>query len=155
MLCTRKPRRTGQQQEAAIHFVSLHLLFVLRSGIMSALHCSAPVLSISLSCPQLWSAYLAERRQEVRGLAPTHGALEALNNTYERALVSMHKMPRIWLEYLALLVDQRLVTRTRRGFDRAICALPITQHDRIWQLYLVRYTCLSTPMSVDLHIRGV
>ena len=24
----------------------------------------------------------------------------ALNNTYERALVSMHKMPRIWLEYL-------------------------------------------------------
>ena len=26
--------------------------------------------------------------------------VSALNNTYERALVSMHKMPRIWLEYL-------------------------------------------------------
>ena len=26
--------------------------------------------------------------------------VSALNNTYERALVSMHKMPRVWLEYL-------------------------------------------------------
>ncbi|KAK9796969.1 hypothetical protein WJX73_001686 [Symbiochloris irregularis] len=85
---------------------------------------------------KLWIAYLAERRLAVRGLSPTDGALEALNNTYERALVTMHKMPRIWLDYLGLLVDQRLVTRTRRSFDRALCALPITQHDRIWQLYL-------------------
>ena len=86
---------------------------------------------------QLWYAYLAERRTEVRGLPVTHGALETLNNTYERALVSMHKMPRVWLDYLLLLVDQKLVTRARRGFDRALCALPITQHDRVWQLYLV------------------
>ena len=70
-------------------------------------------------------------------MAPTDGALEALNNTYERALVTMHKMPRVWLDYLSLLVDQRLVTRARRGFDRALCALPVTQHDRVWQLYLV------------------
>ena len=48
------------------------------------------------------------------------------------------QMPRIWIEYCTLLVDQRFVTRARRAFDRAICALPITQHDRIWQLYLVR-----------------
>ena len=52
------------------------------------------------------------------------------------------QMPRIWVEFCSLLVDQRFVTRARRAFDRAICALPITQHDRIWQLYLVR--CLST-----------
>ena len=35
------------------------------------------------------------------------------------------------------MVDQGLVTRTRRAFDRALCALPITQHERIWQIYLV------------------
>ena len=34
-------------------------------------------------------------------------------------------------------MEQGLVTRTRRAFDRALCALPITQHDRIWQIYLV------------------
>ena len=74
----------------------------------------------------------------MRGLPVGHPTLDALCNTYERALVSMHKMPRIWIEFCGLLVDQRFVTRARRAFDRAICALPITQHDRIWQLYLVR-----------------
>ncbi len=74
----------------------------------------------------------------MRGLRGDHPAVESLNNTYERALVSMHKMPRIWLEYLELLVDQRLVTKVRRTFDRALVALPITQHDRVWILYLVR-----------------
>lgn len=50
----------------------------------------------------------------MRGMCVGSPALEALNNTYERAMVSMHKMPRIWLEYLQLLMDQKLVTQTRR-----------------------------------------
>ena len=91
-----------------------------------------------MACLQLWSAYLAERRAAVRGLPVTHPSISSLNNTYERALVNMHKMPRIWLDYLELLVGQRLVTRVRRTFDRALCSLPITQHDRIWPQYLVR-----------------
>ncbi|KAK9815714.1 hypothetical protein WJX72_008451 [[Myrmecia] bisecta] len=85
---------------------------------------------------KLWHAYLRERLAAVRGLPMTHPAVDALNNTFERALVSMHKMPRVWLQYLELLVEQKLVTHTRRVFDRALCSLPITQHDRIWQLYL-------------------
>eukprot|EP00192_Tetraselmis_astigmatica_P009541 CAMPEP_0117678744 /NCGR_PEP_ID=MMETSP0804-20121206/17458_1 /TAXON_ID=1074897 /ORGANISM="Tetraselmis astigmatica, Strain CCMP880" /LENGTH=902 /DNA_ID=CAMNT_0005488147 /DNA_START=252 /DNA_END=2960 /DNA_ORIENTATION=+ len=85
---------------------------------------------------KLWYAYLQERLSAVRGFPPTHKALDALNNTFERALVSMHKMPRIWLTYLGFLVNQRWLTKTRRAFDRALCALPITQHDRIWQIYL-------------------
>ena len=54
-----------------------------------------------------------------------------------RALVSMHKMPRVWLDYLDLLVEQKHITGSRRAFDRALAALPITQHDRVWTLYLV------------------
>lgn len=87
---------------------------------------------------QLWAAYLKERRAATRGLRCDHPAVESLNNTYERALVSMHKMPRIWLDYLELLVEQQWVTKARRAFDRALAALPITQHDRVWVLYLVR-----------------
>jgi len=86
---------------------------------------------------QLWAAYLGERRLACRGLKVTDPQLGRLNDTYERALVSMHKMPRVWTQYLELLVEQRLVARTRRTFDRALQALPITQHDRVWQLYLV------------------
>jgi pre-mRNA-splicing factor SYF1 len=37
-------------------------------------------------------------------------------------------------------MDMRLVTTTRRTFDRALAALPITQHDRVWVLYLVSTT---------------
>ena len=73
----------------------------------------------------------------MRGLPVNHESINSLNNTYERALVTMHKVPRIWLDYLEFLVGQRLVTRTRRTFDRALCSLPITQHDRIWPQYLV------------------
>lgn len=36
----------------------------------------------------------------VRGLPPKAPALQALANTFERSLVTMHKMPRIWLMYL-------------------------------------------------------
>ena len=45
-------------------------------------------------------------------------------------------MPRIWLDYCQFLIDQCFVTRTRHAFDRALRALPITQHSRIWPKYL-------------------
>ena len=74
----------------------------------------------------------------VRGQRMDSAAVVALNNTFERSLVSMHKMPRVWLDYLEFLMEQKLVTQTRRTFDRAMTSLPITQHDRLWELYLVR-----------------
>lgn len=45
-------------------------------------------------------------------------------------------MPRIWLDYCQFLMDQCKITRTRRTFDRALRALPLTQHSRIWPLYI-------------------
>lgn len=54
---------------------------------------------------------------------------------FERALILLNKMPRIWELYLKFLLQQPLVTTTRRTFDRALRALPLTQHNRIWALY--------------------
>jgi pre-mRNA-splicing factor SYF1 len=45
-------------------------------------------------------------------------------------------MPRIWIMYLTHLSKQCKITKTRRAFDNALRALPLTQHDRIWKLYL-------------------
>src|SRR5271170_5830706 len=45
-------------------------------------------------------------------------------------------MPRIWIMFLTHLMKQCKITRTRRAFDDALRALPLTQHDRIWKLYL-------------------
>lgn len=40
------------------------------------------------------------------------------------------------MDYCKFLTNQCLVTRTRQTFDRALRSLPITQHHRIWPLYL-------------------
>lgn len=71
------------------------------------------------------------------------------HNCYERALIFLHKacdfhavfadilqMPRVWTDYLDLLVYSGKITLTRRTFDEALRALAITQHHRIWPLYL-------------------
>jgi len=50
--------------------------------------------------------------EAVRGLRPDHPAYAALLNCFERALVTMHKMPRIWEMLLALLHSLKLVTAT-------------------------------------------
>ncbi|NWS91851.1 SYF1 factor, partial [Toxostoma redivivum] len=85
---------------------------------------------------KLWYQYLRQRRAQVKGRCPSDPAFEEANAVHERALVFMHKMPRIWLDYCQFLAEQGRVTRTRRTFDRALRALPITQHRRLWPPYL-------------------
>ncbi|XP_022142130.1 pre-mRNA-splicing factor SYF1 [Momordica charantia] len=101
---------------------------------------------------KLWYAYLRERLDLVRNLPITHSQYETLNNTFERALVTMHKMPRIWIMYLQTLTNQKSVTRTRRTFDRALCALPVTQHDRIWEPYLIFVSQKGIPIETSLRV---
>ncbi|XP_062161002.1 uncharacterized protein LOC133868201 [Alnus glutinosa] len=101
---------------------------------------------------KLWHAYLRERLELVRNLPISHSQYETLNNTFERALVTMHKMPRIWFMYLQTLTHQKLVTRTRRTFDRALCALPVTQHDRIWEPYLLFVSQKGVPIETSLRV---
>nr|XP_043610464.1 pre-mRNA-splicing factor SYF1 [Erigeron canadensis] len=101
---------------------------------------------------KLWHAYLRERLELVRNLPVSYPQYQALNNTFERALVTMHKMPRIWIMYLTSLTEQKLVTRTRKAFDRALCALPVTQHDRIWEKYLVFVSQKGVPIETALRV---
>ncbi|XP_018572055.1 pre-mRNA-splicing factor SYF1 [Anoplophora glabripennis] len=85
---------------------------------------------------KLWYNYLRIRRKQVKSRCITDPGYEEVNNAFERALVFMHKMPRIWMDYCTFLTDQCKITRTRKVFDRALRALPVTQHYRIWPLYL-------------------
>ncbi|KAG8363588.1 hypothetical protein BUALT_Bualt19G0038000 [Buddleja alternifolia] len=101
---------------------------------------------------KLWHAYLRERLQTVRNLPIIDSEYETLNNTFERALATMHKMPRIWIMYLQSLTHQKLVTKTRHTFDRALCALPVTQHDRIWEYYLVFVSQRGVPIETSLRV---
>ncbi|KAI1205874.1 TPR-like protein [Annulohypoxylon truncatum] len=86
---------------------------------------------------KLWKMYLQFRTKHVSKLNAAVFASEykKVNALFERALILLNKMPRIWELYLKFLLKQPLVTLTRRTFDRALRALPITQHNRIWALY--------------------
>ncbi|RFU30167.1 hypothetical protein B7463_g6153, partial [Scytalidium lignicola] len=86
---------------------------------------------------KLWKMYLALRTKHLGKLTPTIFASEyaKVNALFERALILLNKMPKIWEMYLNFLLLQPIVTLTRRTFDRALRALPITQHNRIWALY--------------------
>ncbi|KPM40088.1 Pre-mRNA-splicing factor SYF1 [Neonectria ditissima] len=79
---------------------------------------------------KLWKLHVAK-------LNPAIFATEyrKANALFERALILLNKMPRIWEMYLKFLSQQPLVTFTRRAFDRALRALPISQHNRIWAVY--------------------
>eukprot|EP00117_Sycon_ciliatum_P020916 scpid36740/ scgid18492/ Pre-mRNA-splicing factor SYF1; Protein HCNP; XPA-binding protein 2 len=85
---------------------------------------------------KLWYAYLKRRRLHAKSKVIVDPEFEKVNNAFERCLVFLHKMPRIWLDYCQFLMDQRQVTRTRHTLDRALRSLALTQHDRVWPLYL-------------------
>ncbi|CAB4309372.1 unnamed protein product [Prunus armeniaca] len=61
-------------------------------------------------------------------------------------------MPKIWILYLQTLTEQKLFTRTRRTFDRALCALPVTQHDGIWDPYLEFVSQKGIPIETSLRL---
>ncbi len=86
---------------------------------------------------KLWKRYLDFRIKHLRKKNPVKHKAEfkKVNALVERAIILLNKMPVIWEMYLSFLLRQPLVTKTRRTFDRALRALPITQHNRIWRLY--------------------
>ena len=85
---------------------------------------------------KLWFKYLMERKRRTRSLRPDHPRYEKANQAFEQALVYLHKMPRIWTEFCELLLTQRLYTRARQALNDALKALPVTQHERIWKVYV-------------------
>ena len=84
----------------------------------------------------LWAAYLEERTLHLARKCITDKRYSTLIETYERALKHMNKMPRIWINYCKLLVKLKKGTATRIAFDRALKALPVTQHKELWEVYI-------------------
>ncbi|KIM32035.1 hypothetical protein M408DRAFT_64270 [Serendipita vermifera MAFF 305830] len=67
---------------------------------------------------------------------------KALIATFERALVWLPTMPRLWLMYFTLFQHPKCPaqishTHARRTFDRALRTLPPSLHHRVWSVYLL------------------
>lgn len=62
---------------------------------------------------------------------------QKVNYLFEQSLSLCHKFPLVWLLFCDWLAKQpHRITYTRRTFDRALKALPATQHAAIWDKYL-------------------
>lgn len=85
---------------------------------------------------KIWTRYLDDYEEAVRERWLTSKRAKTLCRTYERALVHLHKMPRIWLRYLGVVVRLGDARRARLAFDECLRALPITQHELVWPEYM-------------------
>eukprot|EP01062_Namystynia_karyoxenos_P073357 TRINITY_DN70159_c0_g1_i1.p1 TRINITY_DN70159_c0_g1~~TRINITY_DN70159_c0_g1_i1.p1 ORF type:complete len:872 (+),score=339.11 TRINITY_DN70159_c0_g1_i1:95-2710(+) len=83
---------------------------------------------------KLWHQYLQERVIQAADRPLDDPLWGAVTRCFERALIFMNKMPRIWQDYLSVLMRQHRVAGTRRAIDRALQSLPITQHEAIWRV---------------------
>ncbi|KAJ2931347.1 hypothetical protein H1R20_g5693, partial [Candolleomyces eurysporus] len=67
---------------------------------------------------------------------------KALIATFERCLMWLPNLPRIWLMYLSIFTHSKCpavvsITHARHTFDRALRTLPPSLHFRIWVRYLL------------------
>ena len=102
-------------------------------------------------CYKIWYNYLKESIEDVAKLSCLSIRYQNINKLFERALSFLHKMPRIWILYCEFLIKQRLITKTRETFDKALTSLPATQHEKIWAIYhswALKLDCISTSKSI-------
>ena len=86
---------------------------------------------------KIWYYYLQEEREYVKKnyqLPNPH--YNEVNNIHEQALIYMLKMPVIWVKYIEFLMEQNQITKTREILNKALQMLPITQHKKIWDIYI-------------------
>ncbi|KAL4741967.1 Pre-mRNA-splicing factor syf1 [Aspergillus similis] len=104
---------------------------------------------------KLWKMYLEFRTKHLknRNAIKYRAEFQKVNALFERALILLNKMPRIWEMYLTFMLQQPLITHTRRTFDRALRALPVTQHNRIWKLYKTFARSASGQTAVKIWAR--
>lgn len=98
---------------------------------------------------KIWKRYLDARKLEVCSKKLFFGREAAeTNDCFERSLIFLNKMPRIWLEYGDFLMHQNRIELARKTYNRALTSLPILQHERIWQKYLEFATHPHVPAPI-------
>jgi pre-mRNA-splicing factor SYF1 len=67
---------------------------------------------------KLWHHFLTESVTHCEGKCIISASFTTVNALFDRCLVFMHKMPRIWIMYLEFILSQRLHNKLRATLDR-------------------------------------
>ena len=86
---------------------------------------------------KLWYNYLKEEREYVRAnYNLPNKNYDRVNKIHEQALIYMMKMPIIWINYIQFMIEQNSIINTKKIFNIALQVIPITQHKRLWDIYI-------------------
>ena len=66
---------------------------------------------------KLWYHYLEEAVDNCTQKCLASSGYEQMNSTFNKALLFMHKMPRIWIMYFEFLILQKKYSQIRHSFD--------------------------------------
>lgn len=106
---------------------------------------------------KVWKRYLTERLETVAQLHyVAREVYDEMNSIYQRCLGHMAKMPRIWVDFLQFLMQQRFrSTLVRKTLDSGLRSLPIAQHYRLWNEVVpwVREEWVPTATGLNLFRR--
>jgi pre-mRNA-splicing factor SYF1 len=70
---------------------------------------------------KLWYNFLTESMEHCKGKCIISASYRTVNHLFEKCLVFMHKMPRIWILYLEFVIEQKLYNKYREVLDRVGC----------------------------------
>ena len=93
---------------------------------------------------KLWYNYLKEEREYVQSnynIPNKH--YDEVNMIHEQALIYMMKMPIILINYIQFMMEQNSITKTKIIFNKALQSIPITQHKKLWDIYIPWIESLS------------
>ena len=61
-------------------------------------------------------------------------------------------MPKIWIDFIQFMFEQNLITKTKTIFNKALQAIPITQHKKLWDIYIPYIESLSNCHQTKIEI---
>jgi len=85
---------------------------------------------------KLWKRYLELNMNESKKLKIGDPSYDRVNVLFERAIINLYQMPKLWIMFAEYLIYQKKVTKSRRVLDEALRKLPVTLHQRIWEVYI-------------------
>ena len=74
---------------------------------------------------------------------------------FERSLWTLEQFPRVWIDYLTYCKNNPgcvSVTQMRRTINRALQALPVTQHDKVWPVVLEWIHSATTNVNTNTNV---
>ena len=102
---------------------------------------------------KLWYNYLKEEREYAKAnYNIPNKYYDEVNKLHEQALIYMMKMPKIWIDFIQFMFEQNLITKTKTIFNKALQAIPITQHKKLWDIYIPYIESLSNCHKTKIEI---